>query len=214
MLAYSSLSHVGFIALGTFAFSDEGLSGAILQMINHGIIASALFLLLGFIYVRFGSVNFEVLKGIQKRTPVLAALFTVAVMASIGVPGLNGFVGEFLVLSGTFITHRWWAVVGAIAVVLSAVHLLWGYQRAFHGEPDEKSALVKDLSIGERAIVAPLIALIIFLGVYPQPVLDRVEPTVQRILSKTPGYVSGDERAHPVPNTADVSQFNAIEEGH
>ncbi len=194
LLAYSSLSHLGFVVLGTFAFSDEGLAGAVLQMVNHSIIASALFLLLGMIYVRFGSTEIETLRGIQKRAPILAALFTVAVMASIGVPGLNGFVGEFLILIGTFVTHRWWAVAGVGAVILAAIYLLWAYQRVFHGEPDESSASVKDLSRGERAVVAPLIVLMLFLGVYPQPVLDRIEPSVARILQRTPGYVAGAER--------------------
>lgn len=194
LLAYSSLSHLGFVVLGTFAFSDEGLTGAVLQMVNHGIIAAALFLLLGMVYVRFGSVEIAELRGIQKRAPILAALFTVAVMASIGVPGLNGFVGEFLILIGTFVTYRWWAVVGTAAVVLAAIYLLWAYQRAFHLEPDESSANVTDLSKGERAVVAPLIALMLFLGVYPQPVLDRIEPSVQHILQRTPGYVAGEDR--------------------
>ncbi len=214
LLAYSSLSHLGFIILGTFAFSDVGLTGAVIQMINHGIIASALFLLLGMVYIRFGSTQIADLKGIQKRTPVLAALFTVAVMASIGVPGLNGFVGEFLILIGTFVTHRWWAVVGTLAVVLSAVYLLWAYQRAFHGEPSESSASVKDLSLTERLVLAPLIVLMVFLGVFPQPVIERIEPSVDLILQRTPGYVAGEDRTVPQSTSGKLLTNNPTPHGN
>ncbi len=171
-----------FVVLGTFAFSREGLSGAIVQMINHGVTATALFLLLGMIYARRETTMLSDLKGVQKVAPLLAGVFTLAVMSSIGVPGLNGFVGEFLILVGTFITHRWWAVVGVSAVVLSAVYMLWAYQRVFHGVPDEANAKVVDLTHSERWLMAPLVILIVFLGVYPKPVLDRIEPSVERVL--------------------------------
>lgn len=189
--AYSSVSHLGFIVLGTFAFSSEGMSGAVLQMINHGITAAAFFLLLGFLYARTSSTDVRQLSGIQKVAPVMAGVMTVVVMSSIGVPGLNGFVGEFLILLGTFITHRWWAVVGCAAVVLSAVYLLWAYQQIFHGEPNESTAKLVDLTGREKIAVAPLLALIVFLGVYPQPVLDRIEPSVEKVLVTTPGYDGG-----------------------
>jgi NADH-quinone oxidoreductase subunit M len=113
---------------------------------------------------------------------VLAGVFTVVMLSSIGVPGLNGFVGEFLVLLGTFLTHRWWAVVGATGVVLAAVYLLWAYQRVFHGEPDEENAATPDLTWREGLVMAPLLAAIVFLGVYPRPVLERMEPAVDRLL--------------------------------
>lgn len=203
LLAYSSLSHLGFIVLGTFAFSEEALTGAILQMVNHGITASLLFLLLGMVYVRFGSDEISNLRGIQKVTPVLAALFTLGVMSSIGVPGLNGFVGEFLVLSGTFITHRWWAVVGALTVVIAALYLLWAYQRAFHGEPTNKT-VTNDLGWGERLVVAPLVVLVVFLGVYPQPVIDRIEPTVEQILERSEAY----EPVRAEPATANFDKLS------
>ena len=97
-------------------------------------------------------------------------------LSSIGLPGLNGFVGEFLILIGTFVTHRWWAVVAATGVILAAVYLLWAYQRVFHGEPDEANADVPDMTWRERGVMLPLVVLIVFLGVYPKPVLDRIEP--------------------------------------
>jgi NADH-quinone oxidoreductase subunit M len=194
LLAYSSLSHLGFIVLGTFAFSSEGLSGAVLQMINHGLSTGALFLIVGMIYARRGTSEISQLRGLQKAAPVMAAVMTVAVMSSIGVPGLNGFVGEFLVLLGTFVTHRWWAVVGTSAVVLAAVYLLWAYQQVFHGEPDGENAKINDLTHRERWLIAPLIVLIVFLGVFPKPVLQRIEPSVDRILQTTPGYAQ--HKAH------------------
>jgi NADH-quinone oxidoreductase subunit M len=198
LLAYSSLSHLGFVVMGTFAFSPEALTGAVLQMINHGITAAALFFLLGMVIQRYGSSDVTVLKGIQKLTPVLAGFFTVAVMSSVGVPGLNGFVGEFLILSGTFVTNRWWAVVGTATIVLAAIYLLWAYQRGFHGEPSiAVSERPKDLGRGEKLVLAPLMFLIVFLGVYPQPVLDRIEPTVDRILEQTPDYVATEDSTQP-----------------
>lgn len=201
LVAYSSLSHLGFIVLGTFAFSNEGLSGAVLQMINHGISTAALFLLLGMIYARRHTTRISELKGIQKAAPVMAALFTVVMLSAVGVPGLNGFIGEFLILLGTFITHRWWAVVGTGAVVLAAVYLLWAYQRVFHGEADAANASVKDLSRSERLVLAPLIVLIVFLGVYPNAVLDRVNPSVERVLGKSwtsePAHVAHPTQATP-----------------
>ena len=166
--AYSSLSHLGFIVLGTFAFSLEGLTGAVMQMINHGITAAALFLLIGMIYARRETTFVADLRGLQGPAPVLAAVMTLVVMSSIGVPGLNGFVGEFLILLGTFITHRWWAVVGAIAVVIASVYMLWMYRRVFHGEANQETKeKMFDLSLKERLVMAPLAILIVFFGCLP-----------------------------------------------
>jgi NADH-quinone oxidoreductase subunit M len=207
--AYSSVSHLGFIVLGTFAFSSEGMTGAVLQMINHGITAAAFFLLLGFLYARTSTTDVRSIRGVQKVAPVMAALMTVVVMSSIGVPGLNGFVGEFLVLLGTFITHRWWAVVGCATVVLAAVYLLWAYQQVFHGEPNETTNKIIDLTGREKLALAPLIALIVFLGVYPQPVLDRIEPSVQKVLLTTPGYEGGHQ-----PDLSPVVEMDEAHAGH
>jgi NADH-quinone oxidoreductase subunit M len=183
LVTYSSLAQIGFIALGTFALSTQGLGGAVLLMLNHGLIVGALFILIGFIYQRRGTWQAGELRGLQKAAPVLAGVFTVVMMASIGVPGLNGFVSEFLVLSGTFITHRWWAVVAVLGVIVAAIYLLWAYQQVFHGVPGEKDAAMKDLVWLERLVVAPLIILIIFLGVYPKPILDRINPSVNQLIA-------------------------------
>jgi len=184
LLAYSSLAQIGFIALGTFAFTTQGLSGGVLLMVNHGLITAALFLLVGWIYERRRTWQVSELKGLQTPAPVMAAVFTVAMMASIGLPGLNGFVSEFLVLSGTFLTHRWWAVVATAGVVLAALYLLWAYQQSFHGKVDPANAKTRDLSWSERAVIAPLIILIIFLGIYPKPVLDRITPSVDQLIAR------------------------------
>ena len=182
LIAYSSLAQIGFIALGTFALNSQGLSGGVLQMVNHGLVIATLFILVGWIYERRRTWQIGSLKGLQSPAPVLAGVFTLAMMASIGVPGLNGFVGEFLILIGTFVAHRWWAVVATAGVVIAAVYLLWGYQQVFHGEPTEEDAATADLTINQRLIVAPLIVLIVLLGVFPKPVLDRITPSVNRLV--------------------------------
>jgi NADH-quinone oxidoreductase subunit M len=183
LVAYSSLAQIGFIALGTFALSSQGLSGAVLLMLNHGLIVGGLFLLIGFIYQRRGTWQTTELRGLQKVAPVMAAVFTVFMLANIGVPGLNGFVSEFLVLLGTFITHRWWAVVAILGVIVAAIYLLWAYQQVFHGVPKPEDEKTRDLSWLERLVVAPLIILIVVLGVYPQPVLDRINPSVNQLVA-------------------------------
>jgi NADH-quinone oxidoreductase subunit M len=183
LLAYSSLAQIGFIVLGTFALNSQGLTGGVLQMVNHGLIIATLFILVGWIYERRKTWQVSGLRGLQAPAPVLAGVFTVAMLASIGVPGLNGFVGEFLVLIGTFVAHRWWAVVGIGGIIIAAIYLLWAYQQVFHGEPAaEDTARTRDLVWSERLIIAPLVVLIVFLGVYPKPVLDRITPSVNELI--------------------------------
>jgi NADH-quinone oxidoreductase subunit M len=183
LVAYSSVAHLGFIVLGTFAFTSEAMAGGVMQMVNHGISTGALFFLLGMLYERRHTYEIAELKGLQKAAPIFAVVFTVVMMSSIGLPGLNGFVGEYLVLIGSFLTRRWWTVVAASGVILAAVYLLWAYQRVFHGTPDEANAATADLSWREGLVMAPLLAGILFLGVYPKPMLDRIEPSVDRLIS-------------------------------
>jgi len=183
LLAYSSLAQIGFIVLGTFALNSQGLTGGVLQMVNHGLIIATLFILVGWIYERRKTWQVSALKGLQAPAPLLAGCFTVAMMASIGVPGLNGFVGEFLVLVGTFLAHRWWAVVAIVGIIVAAIYLLWAYQQVFHGVADqEDTAKTTDLGVSERLIIAPLIIAIVFLGVFPKPVLDRITPSVNQLV--------------------------------
>ena len=183
IVAYSSLAQMGFVALGIFAFTTQGLTGGVLLMLNHGLITAALFLLIGWIYERRQTSQVSELRGLQAPAPVLAGAFTVAMLASIGLPGLNGFVSEFLVLSGAFLTHRWWAVVATAGVVLAALYLLWAYQQVFHGKVDLANSSTRDLSWAERVVIAPLILVIVFLGIYPKPVLDRITPTVNSLVA-------------------------------
>jgi len=183
LVAYSSVAHLGFIVLGTFAFTPEAMSGGVLQMVNHGISTGALFFLLGMIYERRHTYEIAELNGLQKPAPIFAAVFTVVMMSSIGLPGLNGFVGEYLILIGSFATRQWWAVVAAAGVIVAAVYLLWAYQRVFHGTPDEANASTPEMSWREGLVMAPLLAAIVFLGVYPKPVLERIEPAVDRLIA-------------------------------
>ncbi|HEX3540512.1 MAG TPA: NADH-quinone oxidoreductase subunit M [Acidimicrobiales bacterium] len=183
LIAYSSVAHLGFIVLGIFAFTSQGLSGGVLQMVNHGLSTGALFLLVGMIYERRHTRQIAELHGLQKSVPIMAAVFLFVMMSSVGLPGLNGFVGEFLTLIGTFITHRWWAVVGSTGVILAAVYLLWAYQRVFHGVPTGDNATMLDMTLREKAMMAPLIVGIVFLGVYPKPVLDRIQPSVDHLVA-------------------------------
>ncbi|HEV3226882.1 MAG TPA: NADH-quinone oxidoreductase subunit M [Acidimicrobiales bacterium] len=183
LVAYSSVAHLGFIALGTFALTTQGIQGGVLQMVNHGLSTGALFLLVGFIYERRHTREIAKLKGLQKAAPIMAGVFTVVMLSSIGLPGLNGFVGEFLILIGSFLTRRWWTIVAATGVILAALYLLWAYQRVFHGEPDEENESVRELKLTEGLVIAPLIALIVFLGVYPKPVLERIQPSVDALIA-------------------------------
>ena len=183
LVAYSSVAHLGFIILGTFAFTTVGMQGGVIQMVNHGISTGALFLLVGMISDRLHTREISKLGGLQKAAPVLAGVFTVVMFSSLGLPGLNGFVGEFLILIGSFPTRRWWAVVATAGVILAALYLLWAYQRTFHGAPEGDNAAIADMSRRELAIMAPLLAAIVFLGVYPKPVLERIEPAVDRLIA-------------------------------
>src|SRR5438874_869049 len=184
LVAYSSVAHLGFIILGTFALTTQGVQGGLLQMINHGLSTGALFLLVGMVYERRHTRQIADFGGLQKVAPVFAGVFMVVMLSSVGLPGLNGFVGEFLVLLGTFITRRWWAVVAATGVILAAVYLLWAYQRVFHGVPEGENLKFRELRWREGAVLAPVLALIIFLGVYPKPVLDRMAPTVKALVTR------------------------------
>lgn len=183
LVAYSSVAHLGFIVLGTFAITSQGLQGGLLQNVNHGLSTGALFLLVGMISDRRHTREIAALRGLQKVAPIFAAVFTVVMMSSIGLPGLNGFVGEFLVLVGSFLTRRWWAVIAAAGVILAALYLLWAYQRVFHGEVDDDNRGFPEMTWREGAVLAPLLALIVFLGIYPKPVLERMEPAVERLIT-------------------------------
>jgi NADH-quinone oxidoreductase subunit M len=182
LVAYSSLAQMGFITLGIMSGSTIGTTGAVLLMFNHGVITIGFFLLIGFIEKRRGSYQIKDLTGLQGPAPVLAALFTVVMMASLGLPGLSGFVSEFLILVGTFATHAWWGAVAATGVVAAAAYLLWAYQRVFHGRATGVNAEIPDATTKERWVLVPVVVLIVALGVFPHPVLDRITPSVQQLI--------------------------------
>ncbi len=195
LVAYSSLAHLGFIVLGTFALTTQAVTGSVIQMVNHGLVIALLFIVIGWIYERRKTWQASELRGLQRPAPILAGVFMVGLLATIGLPGLNGFVGEFLILIGTFLTHRWWAVVATGGVVVAAIYMLWAYQQTFQHAPDPADAATPDISWREGAIVAPLVVLIVFLGVYPKPVLDRITPSVNLLVRHVDQATGGHQPA-------------------
>ncbi|MBU8816363.1 NADH-quinone oxidoreductase subunit M [Mycolicibacterium goodii] len=187
LIAYTSISHFGFIILGIFVMTSQGQSGSTLYMINHGISTAALFLVAGFLVSRRGSRLIDSYGGVQKVAPVLAGTFLVAGLATLSLPGLAPFISEFLVLIGTFTRYPVAAVFAATALVLSAVYILWTYQRMMTGPVRDGIAdgdsPVRDLVPRELVVVAPLIALLLVLGIYPKPALDVINPAVEHTLT-------------------------------
>lgn len=186
LVAYSSVSHMGFVVLGTFALNTTATSASVVQMVNHGLSTGALFLLIGFLYERRHTREIAAFGGLAANVPVLAGFWLVVSLSSLALPGLNGFVGEFPILVGTFASYRTAAVLAAFGAVLAAVYLLWAYQRIFHGplETDENRNTT-DMTRREIGIMAPLVALIVAIGLYPTPLFDLVEPSVERVLIET-----------------------------
>jgi NADH-quinone oxidoreductase subunit M len=185
LVAYSSVAHLGFVVLGIFAFSLTSLQGASLQMISHGVSTGGLFLLVGMLYERRHTRLIEDFGGLGAIAPIFGGIFLIVALSSLGLPGLNGFVGEFLVLIGTFTTHRLWAVIGSVGVILAAVYLLWAYQRVWHGPVlKEENRHVLDLDRREKLVMAPVLAMIVLIGVYPKPFLDRMGPSLSTVIQR------------------------------
>jgi len=185
LVAYSSVSHLGFVVLGIFALTTQGMQGGVLQMVNHGLTTGALFLLVGMIYERRHTREISEFGGLASVMPLFAGAFLFIALASIGLPGLNGFVGEFLILVGSFLSLPAFAVAAALGVVLAAVYLLWAYQRMFTGPVTvAANRNLLDLNFREIALLLPIVVLVLFLGLYPKPALQRIEPSVQRILDR------------------------------
>jgi NADH-quinone oxidoreductase subunit M len=178
LVAYSSVSHFGFIALGVFAFTTQGGSGATLYMVNHAFSTGALFIVVGFLASRRGSRMVDDFGGVANVTPWLGAMVLIAGLSALAMPGLSTFVSEFLVLVGTFTTHRWFAVIGTFGIILAAVYVLWMVQRTLHGPTAPAVEGFKDLNRREVWIIAPLMVVIVALGVYPKPILDIINPAV------------------------------------
>ncbi|HXV80458.1 MAG TPA: NADH-quinone oxidoreductase subunit M [Candidatus Binatia bacterium] len=205
LVAYSSVSHLGFVMLGLFVFNIQGVQGSVYQMLNHGLSTGALFLLVGMIYDRRHTRRIEDFGGLWKQLPIFSALLLVVTFSSIGLPGLNGFIGEFLILLGAFTVTPGWTAAAATGVILSAVYMLWMFRRVIFGpltHPENQQ--LKDLDGREILILAPVVALIVFMGVYPQPFLSRMKPSIDLTL----------ERVFAVQGTPTAANVAAGEEDH
>jgi NADH-quinone oxidoreductase subunit M len=183
LVAYSSVAHLGFVMLGMFALNAQGTTGSVLQMVNHGLSTGALFLLVGMLYERRHTRLIKDFGGVAKPMPVFAFFFGFVTMSSIGLPMLNGFVGEFLILVGAFLAHPWYAVFAASGVVLAAAYMLWMFRRVMFGPVDnpENRKLI-DLDWREKAVLVAISLPILVIGLYPDPFLRRIEPSVSALL--------------------------------
>jgi len=185
LVAYSSVSHMAMVMLGMFALNPVGITGSIIQQINHGISTGGLFLLVGIVYERRHTREISEYGGLSKVMPVYAAVFLVMTMSSIGLPALNGFIGEFLILQGVFVASKVWAAFAASGVVLGAAYMLSLYQRTMFGKIENpKNEKLLDLNVREFATFAPLIALAVWIGLYPKPFLDRLSPSVDHVMAR------------------------------
>jgi NADH-quinone oxidoreductase subunit M len=211
LVSYTSISHFGFIALGIFAFTTEGATGAVLYMVNHGIATGLLFVVVGMLIARGGSRQIRDYGGVAAKAPVLAGVFLLAGLASLALPGTNSFVSEFMVLIGSFRSQPVFTILATVGMILAALYILLMYQRTMQGPPagvllveedvepepgggstavltaPRRTLRVLDLDRRELAVVAPLVALIIVLGVYPQPLLNLIEPAVSATMSDLGG---------------------------
>jgi NADH-quinone oxidoreductase subunit M len=183
LVAYSSVSHLGFVVLGVFAFTQQGVTGGVLQMVNHGLATGALFLLVGMVYERTHTRDLGEMGGLASGMPWLMGAFLFTAFASAGLPGLNGFVGEFLVIAGTFAVSGWLGAVAATGVVLAAIYLLWSYQRMAFGPVREEHRLLPDLNLRESVVLAPVLALLLVFGVAPSLLTDRIDPASARVIA-------------------------------
>ncbi|MBI1851668.1 MAG: NADH-quinone oxidoreductase subunit M [Planctomycetes bacterium] len=185
LVAYSSISHLGFVVLGVFAFTPQSLDGALLQMVNHGLSTGALFLIVGMIYERRHTREIAEFGGLAKETPVLATFLMIASLSSIGLPGLNGFVGEFLILIGVFRSHVVWAIAVVLGIVLGAAYLLTLYRRVIFGKvTNPKNRGMQDLTRREIVLLAPIVALMLWIGLYPGPVLRTFHRASESVLMR------------------------------
>ena len=225
LVAYSSVAHLGFVILGLFALNEQGVTGALLQNLNHGISTGALFLIVGFIYERRHTRLITDFGGLAKQMPVFTVIFMIVTLSSVALPGTNGFVGEFLILIGAFESSlRWWAIIASSGVIFAAVYMLWMFQRVMFGELDNpKNQKLQDLNAREIIIMIPLLIMIFVMGVYPNPFIEKMTPSIKKVIAHTriepaisakapaatetavPAPVAG-EQAAPVAPASDATQ--------
>ena len=201
LVAYSSVSHMAMVMLGMFALNPVGITGSIVQQLNHGISTGALFLLVGNVYERRHTRAISEYGGLSKVMPAYATIFLIMTMSSIGLPALNGFIGELLILQGVFVANKIWAAVAASGVVLGAAYMLWLYQRTMFGKVENpKNERLLDLNMRELATYAPLLILAFWIGLYPKPFLDRLETSVTRVVARVnPQYRNAPVAAVTTP---------------
>jgi NADH-quinone oxidoreductase subunit M len=184
LVAYSSVSHLGFVVLGMFAFTEQAVTGGVLQMVNHGLATGALFLLVGMVYDRTHTRRLDEMGGLASGMPWLLGFFLFAVFASAGLPGLSSFVGEFLVIAGTFAVNHAFGALASVAVVLGAIYLLWSYQRVAYGPIRAEHRNLPDLSAREVVVLAPVLALLLVFGVYPKLMTDTIDPATAQVIQR------------------------------
>jgi NADH-quinone oxidoreductase subunit M len=212
LLGYVSISHFGLITLGIFVMTSQGVSGATLYMVNHAFVTGALFIVAGFLIIRRGSDRIEDFGGVQQTAPLLAGLLLISGLAGLSLPGLSSFVSEFLVLLGTFSRYKVAAVFATANIILAAVYILWMYQRVAGGPVRDRVAGMADIRPRELLAVSPLIAAIIFVGVYPQPVLNIINPAVRVTMAQV--HETDPVPAHPAPGYATTAVYTtAVQKG-
>jgi NADH-quinone oxidoreductase subunit M len=188
LVAYSSVSHMGYVILGLFALNQIGVTGSLYQMLNHGVSTGALFLLVGVLYERKHTRAIAAYSGLAKTIPLFAIVMLIVTFSSIALPGTNGFVGEFLILQGSFLAHPLWTALAGTGVIFGAVYMLWLCQRILFGKPDAaKSEGLTDLNLREAYYLLPLVLLIFVMGIYPKPIFDRMEPSITQFTKRISG---------------------------
>jgi NADH-quinone oxidoreductase subunit M len=203
LVAYSSVSHMGYVIIGLFSLNDIGVTGSLYQMLNHGISTGALFLLVGMIYERRHTREISAFGGITRVMPIFAVIFMIATLSSVALPGTNGFIGEFLILLGTWKANPGLAAISALGVIFGAVYMLWMFQRVMFGPiKNHENQELKDLSFREIAVMAPLVVAIFVMGIFPNLFFEKMEPSIQRFLSRSASGLVGHAEKPSEPTSA------------
>src|SRR5205085_5261885 len=215
LIAYSSVSHLGLVMLGLFALNPNGINGAVLQMINHGVSTGALFMLAGILYERRHTYEISEFGGLAHVMPVYATIFLIVTLSSLGLPLMNNFIGEFLALGGAFQARPLWAAFGAIGVILGAAYMLWLYQRVFFGQAaSEANRHLPDLNTREAWQFAPLIFLIFWIGIYPKPLLSYIHPRTNSVVAQVqPDFFKASPMTEKVAEDNSPAAAEAVPEG-